>query len=245
MTQYVFRIDDVAPNMGWDRMAALEAVFRSYDVRPLIGVIPDNRDPVLLALPLFEGNFWDQVRSWVAAGWEVALHGYQHRLDSPSGGILGLNGRGEFAGLDLEVQWDKIRRGLAILDDQGISTRVFMPPAHSFDRATLRALASLGMRSVTDGYALYPYRQEGMVLVPQLLATPRVMPFGVHTFCLHPNLMSNAQIQGIDSFLQRNAQSVVPFSQVADNVHSRLWQAPVGWLLKQSLRTVRMIRSSA
>jgi len=243
MSRYVFRLDDIAPNMDWERLGVLEAVFRRHHVRPLIGVIPDNQDPELLAFPRFDGDFWQRVREWVDEGWEVALHGYRHLLDSPSAGLLGLHARSEFAGLDLEVQRERLHRGLELLREQGVQTDIFMPPAHSFDRVTLRAMASLGMRAVTDGYGLYPCLLEGIVLVPQLFATPRALPMGVYTFCLHVNGMSDAQVRRVAHFLDRYARHVVPFSEVAGHVFSCRLQAPAAWFLRNSLRAVRRARA--
>ena len=36
----VIRLDDIAPNMNWDMMKKTKDLFKKYNVKPLIGVIP-------------------------------------------------------------------------------------------------------------------------------------------------------------------------------------------------------------
>ena len=38
----VIRLDDIAPNMNWDMMKKTKDLFKKYNVKPLIGVIPKN-----------------------------------------------------------------------------------------------------------------------------------------------------------------------------------------------------------
>jgi predicted deacetylase len=185
-------------------------------VQPLLGVIPNNQDPDLLQFP-HRDDFWEHIRGQMMRGWDVACHGYRHILDSPSGGILNINSRGEFAGHPEEIQRERLAKGLAILRGHGIQTDIFMAPAHSYDEVTLSAMRKVGLTRITDGYSLYPYEQQGILHVPQLFAQPRSMPFGVYTFSLHPNHLTCDQLARIKHFLEHNKQKVVGFGSVEAN----------------------------
>ena len=187
--RYVLRLDDIAPNMRWDHFHRVKTRVERLGIRPLIGVIPDNQDPELRAFAAATDDFWSQMRTLQARGWEIALHGYQHRYASPDGGLLAVNDYGEFAGLPYARQREKLERALDIFAKQGLETDTFMAPGHAYDHATLRALHDVGIRFVTDGYALFPFTRHRLVFVPQVLARPRSLPFGIFTTCLHLNEM--------------------------------------------------------
>tara|TARA_B100000795_G_C22449935_1_gene305223 strand:+ start:160 stop:360 length:201 start_codon:yes stop_codon:yes gene_type:complete len=47
-TGFLVRIDDVTENMNWEMMNRCEKLFDKYNIRPLLGVIPFNKDKELL-----------------------------------------------------------------------------------------------------------------------------------------------------------------------------------------------------
>src|SRR5581483_5506683 len=57
------------------------------------------------------------------------------------------------------------------------------------------------------GVALYPFHRFNLTWVPQQLWQPRVMPFGVWTVCLHPNTMTDVDINRLKNFLATNHAS--------------------------------------
>ena len=59
----LIRIDDIAENMNWPIMDKIEVLFDKYNIKPVMGVIPNNRDPELLKFPK-EVNFWKKVLVW-------------------------------------------------------------------------------------------------------------------------------------------------------------------------------------
>jgi len=174
--------------MNWDRYFALKTIFDRYRILPLLGVIPDNQDPHLLKFPHCSVDFWDHIRERVHAGWNIALHGCHHLYHTDNKGLLGINARSEFAGLSYEDQYEKINHGLSIFATNGINTRIFMAPAHSYDKTTLRVLKALGIDSITDGFALFPYLKEGILYVPQLFATPRTLVVSQYEDFFHDGL---------------------------------------------------------
>ena len=218
---YVIRLDDIAPNMRWSAYALLKPVFIELGIQPLLGVIPDNRDPSLLAYPSSTFDFWSEMRSVQSEGWGIAQHGFQHKYVSDSGGLLNRAPRSEFAGLAFDVQKAKLIKGKAILESEGLHVDGFMAPSHSFDRLTLRALREVGIGYVTDGIALFPYRFEGLVLVPQLLSRPRPLPFGVYTICIHLNTASDRKLTDLVHFLRTHRKRVISF-QLARELVPRL-----------------------
>ena len=60
-TGILIRIDDIAENMNWEAMKKAENLFDKYSIKPVLGVIPNNKDDEFLSFPK-KDNFWDQVR---------------------------------------------------------------------------------------------------------------------------------------------------------------------------------------
>ena len=56
-TGLLIRMDDITACMNWKLMDKCEELFDKYKIKPLLGVIPKNQDPSLLAFPKNE-NFW-------------------------------------------------------------------------------------------------------------------------------------------------------------------------------------------
>ena len=73
----LLRFDDIAENMNWHLMDRCEKLFDKYNIKPVMGVIPNNQDPILKSFPKRE-NFWKIVKSWQQKGWEISMHGYNH-----------------------------------------------------------------------------------------------------------------------------------------------------------------------
>lgn len=238
----MLRLDDIAPNMHWDHFRRLKGRVDPLGIRPLIGVIPDNRDPELLAFPAAAGDFWGEMRDLQARGWEIALHGYQHRYASPDGGLLAVNAYGEFAGLSYPVQREKLERALRVFADHGIRTDTFMAPGHAYDHTTLRALSNVGIRFVTDGYALFPFERHRLVFVPQVFARPRPMPFGIFTTCIHLNEMDETDLARLESFLDRYHERFITFSEARGYVVDRRWNLLTGEAGRRGLNAIRRAR---
>ena len=183
--QYLLRIDDVCPTMRWDLWHQIEDILVGYDVKPIVAVIPDNKDPKLM-LDRANGKFWDKVREWQKRGWTIGLHGYQHRYVTECPGIIGFNKYSEFAGLPFQEQKDKLKKAMAIFAAERVKPDLWVAPAHSFDLFTVEALFRLGIRTISDGLQFYPHRDgRGMFWIPQQLGQFRRMPFGVWTVCIH------------------------------------------------------------
>lgn len=185
MTRYLLRLDDICPTMDWGAWDPFERAMDDAGVRPLVAVIPDNQDPEFRVGPA-NPDFWDRARAWQAKGWSVGVHGYRHEQATRDGGLLALNERSEFAGLPAAEQGAKLERALAVFARERVKPDAWVAPWHSFDAATKAALAGRGLRVISDGFSVLPYRDDdGLLWVPSQLWRFRRMPFGVWTVCWH------------------------------------------------------------
>lgn len=212
-----FRLDDITPDMDWDRFYRVKAIFDKYKVKPLIGVVPDNQDVSLARMEPRE-EFWECVRSLAKEGWMIAQHGYRHVYETESSGILGLKKASEFAGLPLETQFWKLKCGREILQKRGLDVTIFMAPGHTYDKNTLKALKKLGFSCVSDGYANVPYYSRGLLFVPCKASAPNLRK-GLDTICIHCNEMGETQFRELEIFLEKYSSQVMPFEEVV----SQLW----------------------
>jgi predicted deacetylase len=247
---YIFRLDDITPGMDWDRFWALMQLFRRYGIKPLLGIVPDNRDHNLNRRPPHE-LFWDTMQDLAKSDEiDVAQHGYQHILvHRPNASLLGpavgiRKEVSEFAGDPLIDQEFRISEGKNILAQRGLSTPYWIAPNHSFDKNTLQALRSNGFTAVSDGIGLFPYVEHGLLFVPQTSWRARWMPFGVHTICLHTNAITPLQIKELRLFLRRpycftrfsdvcREGTRYPTAAVTNTTYATLYRA--AWAIKKRL----------
>ncbi|MCM1103085.1 MAG: DUF2334 domain-containing protein [Clostridium sp.] len=206
MQQLLIRLDDITPDMDWEKFERLEALFEQYGIHPIIGVVPDNRDETLHKQEPAE-DFWKRIRALTDAGWVIAQHGFTHVYVNRNAGLLGINPFSEFAGLSYQEQYEKLKAGQEILRKNGINASMFMAPGHTFDKRTLKALRALGFVSVTDGYDDRPYRRGGLLFFPCTLSEPR-LPKRFDTLCLHSNEMGQAQFDALAGFIGRNRKVI-------------------------------------
>ena len=211
MSKYIMRLDDACPRHDRECWQRMEELLTAYGVKPLVGIIPACKDPMMDQYPEDE-NFWDQARAWQARGWCMALHGCDHVYASASGGLNPVNPRSEFAGLPLEEQKKKIGDGLEKLREQGIEPRVFFAPSHTFDANTLIALRECsGIRLISDTVANAPYCKDGFTFVPQQTGRARKLPFDTVTFCYHPNELDEKDFLDLEAFLRVHEGEFVSF----------------------------------
>jgi predicted deacetylase len=188
MSEYILRFDDISPYMNWDIWDEIETLLDTLDIKPLVAVVPDCKDPNIMP---FLGNnfFWSRVSEWQSKGWSIAMHGYNHTLLENEGkNIVNLSKITEFSGLPYNSQVFKIKQGLKIFHINKIDTHIWIAPAHSFDQTTLKALKDCDFSIISDGLFTSPYNdKDGMFWIPQQLWKLRAMPFGIWTVCYHHN----------------------------------------------------------
>ena len=140
MSKYLLRLDDASDYMDVEKWQRMENLLDKYGIKPLVGIIPDNKDASLIYNYKQDLEFWNKAKNWKNKGWELALHGCYHKYTTKEGGINPVNKRSEFAGVSLDEQRKMIRHGIDILKQYGIVTNVFFAPSHTFDKNTLIAL---------------------------------------------------------------------------------------------------------
>lgn len=190
------RLDDITPDMDWDSFSAFEALCDRFGIRPLLGVVPENRDPGL-SIGEKRADFWEKIRALQEKGWCVAMHGCYHQYRTKSGGLFPLNVQSEFAGLPEGEQSALLREGKRLLVSRGIRPEIFMAPGHTFDKTTLKILKELGFRYVTDGYGKRPYVRKGLTFLPISFLRSRLFSGkGYGTLVLHLNGASKKELEG-------------------------------------------------
>ena len=194
--KFIIRIDDISPTMNLENFDRIKDFLVSKNIRPIIGVVPDNQDENLKFSSKNE-DFWPMIRNLKQIGWSIAQHGCHHKYSTEESGILKINNFSEFAGLSFKEQLKKIITGKNILIEQKIWEPIFMAPAHSFDDNTLKALKEADFKYVTDGYGLYPWSDRGLTFIPQLFSGFSNFGFGVYTVCIHLNELSGKEVDNV------------------------------------------------
>lgn len=199
----LLRLDDAAQRMDTEKWKCMEILLDKYQIKPLVGIIPDCRDPMMEKYPK-DDLFWDKVHAWIDKGWSIALHGYRHVYDSESGGINPVNSFSEFSGHAYELQAERIRSGLQILNAKGIEPNIFFAPGHTFDENTLKALKTQSsIRIISDTIAWDVYQRDGFTFIPQQSGKVRKLPFGTITYCYHPNTMDDVGFIELENFIKK------------------------------------------
>ena len=210
----LIRFDDIAENMNWHLMSRCEKLFDELDIKPVMGVIPDNKDKDLLIYPKKE-NFWDVVKNWQSKGWEIAMHGYNHIYDKDTEkkDFFKYGGKSEFFGHTLINQSNKIKKGLKIFKKNNIKIRTFFSPNHTYDLNTFEALKSSGINEVIDGYGLKPYIENNIKFIPQLFYKPIFLPFGLQTTQIHLNYWSDKEFDKFYDLISKNYKKIISYDE--------------------------------
>jgi predicted deacetylase len=200
--RYLIRLDDACDTMDRRKWGLLEAVLDRHAIRPIVAVVPDNQDPALV-FDSWDDTFWEKVRGWQAKGWTLAMHGHTHVMQPTRHPLLvPFYQRSEFAGLELEAQRAKIRAAWRHFLAEGVTPKMWVGPAHSFDVLTLRALREeTSIIVVSDGIALDSYFEHDFYWIPQQMWRMARRRSGLWTVCLHPNQMSEAAIAALDEVI--------------------------------------------
>ena len=199
--KYLIRLDDASEFMDHEKWNPYFEIFDKFSIKPIIAVIPFNKDPEMINKNPDPG-FWDNVRNWQKKGYHIALHGYEHLYLTKKSGLIGKNKRSEFAGVLLEKQKDMLEKGYNKFKEEGIDTKIFIAPAHSFDKNTVKALKEITIiEYISDGYFLNPVFSMGIKWIPQQLWKPKTKKYGVWTICYHPEILGKNHFDLLKSFI--------------------------------------------
>lgn len=213
----LIRFDDICPTMNFDEFKKATDLMDKYGIKPLIGVIPDCQDPDLnISTPHID--FWNYIKQLQSKGYTVAMHGYNHVFDSKHHGIVDNRMESEFAGHCYDVQYEKIKKGKELLSSHGIDTDIFFAPAHSYDVNTIKALAKLGFKYISDGKSSKPYLRYGIKLLPcRSGGCPKIESGGMYTAVFH----AHEWVRGDKMYcyhdfirlLEEHKNDIIPFSE--------------------------------
>lgn len=211
--QYLLRFDDLCPTVSSARWQRFLPMVQEFGLRPILAVVPDNRDRSLRLSPP-DPEFWAQMRALEAAGSSIALHGYRHLCASTGRSLVPLHGHTEFAGVPERTQREWIHAGLEVLRGEGLHPKIWVAPRHGFDRKTLRALRGEGIGVLSDGFARVPFTRGGMIWIPQQLWGPLEKSKGLWTICIHSNSTHGAEVEELRDFLHRHADQFTSLDRV-------------------------------
>ncbi len=208
------RMDDITPDMNWGNFRFFRELFREAGIAPLLGIVPDNRDPKLHCEPARE-DFYEVMRALADEGYVFAVHGLHHLYTTKRGGLFPLNRNSEFAGLPYGRQREMLRRGREELAENGIETDIFMAPSHSYDANTLRALRESGYTGVTDGFGKRPYRYRGLTFYPISFKLSRSLKGkgGATTLVIHANTVTEEEKQRYARLFREHRQDMISYKE--------------------------------
>lgn len=194
--KYLVRLDDACTTQKKDNWIKLERIFDELDIKPIVAIIPFNKDRTLF-FNKKDNLFWEKVKEWQSKGWQIAIHGHSHLYHEVKKKdlIFPFYNRSEFAGLSIKKQRKLIKESNEFFLKKNIIPKIWISPSHTFDLNTLNALQEeTKVEYISDGISLAPYRFMDFLFVPQQLWNPKKKLFGIWTICLHPNTMNNSSI---------------------------------------------------
>jgi len=211
--RFVLRFDDICPTMHWKTWLAIEDLLIKHELKPILAIVPDNRDPVLQVDPPAK-DFWQRARYWQSLGWTIALHGYQHLYVAKAAGIVNLRKKSEFASLSESAQEEKLRQGTEIFAREGIHSRVWIAPGDAFDEVTVSLLPRFGLDIISAGWFWEPFSgPHGVTWMPCQLSILRNVPSGVWTVCYHPNSWSDLDFEQFQESLEQYKGEITSLDQ--------------------------------
>lgn len=220
MKYIIFRLDDICPDMNYDKFERIKKLFIKYNIKPLIGIIPSNEDLILknyrtMGKYIEDAKIWNELlKLHKNQKWDIALHGYNHCCELSKKGLFYRSNKSEFVGLTLDAQLEKINKGKSILSSYGFNVKCFMAPSHSFDDNTLLALNQSGIKNITDGYGVFPYKMKHEIIAfPVPTAGFKNLPTGLYSVCLHTNTMTERDYQKIEVFIKKHLNYCISFDK--------------------------------
>ena len=243
-TGILIRIDDIAENMNWDLMEKSELLFEKYGIKPVLGVIPENKDDTLLSYPK-KNDFWEKVRIWKNKGWEIAMHGYTHVYDKKTkrNDYFNHGGDSEFCGHSLETQELRIKKGLKKFDSEKIKIRTFFAPNHTYDQNTFVALKNNGINEIIDGYGLMPYSENNIKFIPQLFYKVFALPFGIQSTQIHLNYWEQKDFDNFEKFIVKNSNKIITYDEALKKINNNFFHNSIKNLSAKILKLKRIVKN--
>ncbi len=213
--KYLLRLDDFSFDCNWKYWDDILSFLIELGIKPIIAVIPDNKDKEDSNNPIPILEFWNKVRYYQSKGCTIALHGENHLKVNDRKGIMRVTNASEFVGLSYDVQYKKISNGINIFRNNGVKTNMWIAPFHSFDYTTLKVLKKVGINVISDSYSTFPYYYKGFYWVGcQLWDRFRKNRKGIWTICYHPNVWDDNKLNLIKDDILKNIDNIVGFEDI-------------------------------
>jgi len=208
------RMDDITPDMNWENFYFFQTLFEEAGITPLLGIVPENRDENLKREAPHR-DFYQVMEELKKKGYSFAMHGCYHLYTTKNGGIFPLNHFSEFAGLPFEKQKEMLVFGKEKLKEYGIETDIFMAPAHSYDKNTLKALKELGFTKITDGFGKRPYRSREITFYPIAFRLNNSLKkkTGMTTMVIHANTVTEADKERYRKIFREYRKDMISYSE--------------------------------
>ncbi len=222
--KYLIRIDDICEGLNIVNFYKLIDIFNKFEVKPIIAVIPFNKDKKLIFPESIYGEkFWKLIHKLEKEfKWKVGVHGYEHNYITNNGGILQINNFSEFAGLEYSEQYSKIQKAIKIMNNHNISSDLFIAPGHSFDSTTIKVLADIGIETVSDGFYSYPGKDKnGLFWIPQQLWEFKYKEKGVWTVNFHINNWKDDDFNKLIKNLEKYRSLIVDYQNIKKHYLSK------------------------
>lgn len=208
-TKILLRFDDVCSTIDRKKWDLVCETLTRFNIKPILAVIPHNANEEFKA-EQENPDFWKQMKELESRGWVIALHGFDHVYLTNDSGIMGITARSEFAGVEKRIQIEKIQKGVQIFKENGISPKVWVAPAHSFDRTTIDILKGNGISIISDGLSDFPFRKYGLEWVPcQLWSFSIPRKKGIFTICIHLFKMNYNEVEQLCKDIEKNQSIIV------------------------------------
>ena len=239
-TGILIRLDDIAENMNWPLMKRCEKLFDKYNIKPLLGVVSNNKDPDLLSNQKND-LFWNQIRTWKDKKWEISMHGYTHVYDKETEkkDYFNYGGRSEFYGHTYEEQFSRIQKSLAIFKKENIEIRSFFAPNHTYDLNTFTVLKNNNIKNIIDGYGLMPFKKNNINFIPQLFYREILLPFGIQSTQIHLNYWNENDFLRFEKFIIKNNSKIINFDEALKKVNNNYFYLTINWFLEKTLKLIR------
>ena len=212
---YLLRLDDASEHWNRENWIRMHDLCQKHNIKPIMSIIPHNENVQLLRFPN-DSAYQNTISEWISNdGWTPALHGYNHVYIKNDGGVNPVNSCSEFAGVELDTQKEKIRDGINILAEMSIFPKIFVAPAHTFDKNTLIALEEVSnIRIISDTIAMDIYFISPFYFIPQQSGNARKLRLPLVTLCYHPNNMNNYTFKELEAFMKEFQMEFTSFDRI-------------------------------
>ena len=220
MTQYILRFDDITPEfLTTNTWKNIDIILKKFNLKAILAVIPFCEDKEIIC----KGNYkkgLEILKALQKEGHMIGMHGCHHKLvRTKSNSLVPINNYGEFAGKSREKQLELIKKSYEWFKNQEIDPKLWVAPAHNFDKNTLYCLKRIKINIISDGIFLGPRMRNGFIWLPQQIWKLRELPIGCWTICIHPTNCDSILVNDLREFLLNNIVDFKNPSQVVNDLN--------------------------